>query len=87
MLVIWGNPAASSSFINKLQHQWNKLKLPITDISATFVYFTDLKEDLSADELAKLHQILDDESHKNTGFNNKNMSKGSANLTLVIPRP
>ena len=87
MLVIWGNPAASSSFINKLQHQWNKLKLPITDISATFVYFTDLKEDLSADELAKLHQILDDESHKNTGLNNKNVSKSGANLTLTIPRP
>lgn len=80
MEILRGAPALSDFRINKLLSQCEQLNLPVTDIYAEYMHFSNNKEALSSDELSKLKKLLTYgptiEEHEPEGT-----------LLLVTPRP
>lgn len=58
MLILRGAPALSDFRIKKLLSTFSQANLPITSIYAEFVHLVATTEELSAEEMAKLEQLL-----------------------------
>ena len=80
MLILRGAPALSDFRVNKLLSTFKQHGLPIKDIYAEFVHFTDLESELSDPEIVKLNALLEYgpkiQSHPPSG-----------SLFLITPRP
>ncbi|WP_404341167.1 phosphoribosylformylglycinamidine synthase [Pseudoalteromonas mariniglutinosa] len=80
MLILRGAPALSDFRVQKILARCQQAQLPVTNVYAEYMHFTDLNADLSVDEQTKLEKLLTYgptiQEHAPTG-----------ELVLVTPRP
>ncbi|WP_262966403.1 phosphoribosylformylglycinamidine synthase [Methylobacter psychrophilus] len=79
MLKISGTSALSNFRVNKLLVELQAIEASITAVSARFIHFIDLEDDLTADQKVILNQLLAYGSLSSTSHSN-------SEILLVVPR-